>query len=73
MQLEVVNLDSKTLASVLSVCANMAALEQGMEIHERIIRNGFLSDGCVVNALDVWRNVEASRRHVSLTRCIKET
>eukprot|EP01018_Ginkgo_biloba_P000320 Gb_38246 [translate_table: standard] len=40
---------------VLPACANMAALEQGMEIHEEIIRSGFQSDVFMVNALvDVY-------------------
>eukprot|EP01018_Ginkgo_biloba_P002728 Gb_38067 [translate_table: standard] len=42
---------SKTFASVLPACANLAALEQGTEIHVEIIRNGFDSDLFVGNAL----------------------
>jgi pentatricopeptide repeat protein len=53
MQLAGVNArDSKTFASILPACANLAALEQGMEIHGDIIRSGFQSDEFVVNALD---------------------
>eukprot|EP01018_Ginkgo_biloba_P003095 Gb_21016 [translate_table: standard] len=51
MQLAGVKPESKTFASVLPACANMAALEQGIEIHEEIIRGGFQSDVFVVNAL----------------------
>jgi pentatricopeptide repeat protein len=51
MQLADVSLDSKTFASILPACANLAALEQGMEIHENIIRSGFESDVTVMNAL----------------------
>eukprot|EP01018_Ginkgo_biloba_P002599 Gb_38503 [translate_table: standard] len=51
MQQADVNPDSKTFGSVLSVCANLVALEQGMEIHEDIIRSGFESDLSVANAL----------------------
>eukprot|EP01018_Ginkgo_biloba_P002631 Gb_30096 [translate_table: standard] len=40
-----------TFASVLPVCANLAALEQGMEIHGEVIRSGFESDVFVGNAL----------------------
>eukprot|EP01018_Ginkgo_biloba_P002504 Gb_20571 [translate_table: standard] len=51
MQLAGVKPESKTFASVLPACANLAALEQGMEIHQEIIRRGFQSDVSVVNAL----------------------
>eukprot|EP01018_Ginkgo_biloba_P002727 Gb_38068 [translate_table: standard] len=51
MQLAEVKPDSKTLASVLPACANLAVLERGMEIHEEIIRSGFQSDLFVENAL----------------------
>eukprot|EP01018_Ginkgo_biloba_P013189 Gb_32450 [translate_table: standard] len=50
MQLAGVKPDSKTFASVLPACANLAALQQGMEIHEDIIRSGF-HDVFVENAL----------------------
>eukprot|EP01018_Ginkgo_biloba_P013194 Gb_32453 [translate_table: standard] len=40
-----------TFASVLPACGDLAALEQGMKIHEEIIRSGFQSDIFVVNAL----------------------
>jgi len=42
---------SNTFASVLSVCANLTALDQGMMIHAEIIKNGFLSDVFVGSAL----------------------
>eukprot|EP01018_Ginkgo_biloba_P040732 Gb_28666 [translate_table: standard] len=51
MQLAGVRPNSKTFASVLPACANLAALEQGMEIHEEIIRSGLESDFFVSNAL----------------------
>jgi len=51
MQLAGVSMDYKTFASILLVCANLAAEDQGMEIHEKIIRNGFQSHVIVVNAL----------------------
>jgi len=46
-----VKLNLETFASVLSACANSAALEQGMEIHEDIIRSGLQVDAFVGNAL----------------------
>eukprot|EP01018_Ginkgo_biloba_P025873 Gb_41753 [translate_table: standard] len=51
MKLSGVNPDPKTVASVLPACANLAALEQGMEIHEDIVRSGFQSDVFVESAL----------------------
>jgi len=51
MQKAVVKADPKTFASVLPACANLAALEQGMEIHGEIIRHGFQSVVLVENAL----------------------
>eukprot|EP01018_Ginkgo_biloba_P002600 Gb_38500 [translate_table: standard] len=51
MQLAGVKPDSKTFASVLPACANLAALEQGIEIHNEIIRNGFETDIFLLNAL----------------------
>lgn len=41
----------KTFSSVLSACANFAALEQGMEVHGKIMKCGFQSDINVGNAL----------------------
>eukprot|EP01018_Ginkgo_biloba_P019612 Gb_41533 [translate_table: standard] len=40
-----------TFASVLSSCSNLAALEHGKEVHEHIIRSGFLSNCFVASAL----------------------
>eukprot|EP01018_Ginkgo_biloba_P027015 Gb_10922 [translate_table: standard] len=55
MQLAGVKPDPKAFASVLPACANLAALEQGIEIHEEIIRSGFHSDILLVNAvLDMY-------------------
>eukprot|EP01018_Ginkgo_biloba_P011199 Gb_27469 [translate_table: standard] len=51
MQLAGVKPDSKTFASVLPACASLAAMDQGMEIHEEIVRNGFQSNIFVANAL----------------------
>ena len=43
--------EPKTYASVLPACANLAALEQVMEIHEEITRNGFQFNDIVANSL----------------------
>jgi pentatricopeptide repeat protein len=43
--------DSNSFSSVLSACTKLAALEQGMEIHEHIVTSGLQSDVCVANAL----------------------
>ncbi|XP_057870934.2 pentatricopeptide repeat-containing protein At2g13600 [Cryptomeria japonica] len=51
MQLDGVKPNSATFANVLSACATMIALQQGMEIHQRVIECGFLSDVMVVIAL----------------------
>eukprot|EP01018_Ginkgo_biloba_P011198 Gb_27463 [translate_table: standard] len=51
MQLAGVKSDSKTFVIVLQVCANLAALEQGMEVHKEIVRNGFQSNVIVANSL----------------------
>jgi pentatricopeptide repeat protein len=51
MQLAGVKPIAKTFANVLPACANLAALEQGIEIHEEIIKSGFNSDILVMNAL----------------------
>jgi pentatricopeptide repeat protein len=39
MRLAGVKPDSKTFASVLPACASLAALEEGMEIHEEVVRS----------------------------------
>jgi pentatricopeptide repeat protein len=51
MQLAGVEPNSKTFASILPAYANLGALEQGTEIHEKIIRSGLQNDVIVVNAL----------------------
>eukprot|EP01018_Ginkgo_biloba_P003198 Gb_11219 [translate_table: standard] len=57
--------DQFTFVSVLPACANLAALEQGMEIHEEIITSGFQSNGFVQSALvDMYAkcgNIENAR------------
>ncbi|XP_057848023.2 pentatricopeptide repeat-containing protein At2g03880, mitochondrial isoform X2 [Cryptomeria japonica] len=51
MQLEGVIADSSTFASVLSACAKLGVLKQGLEIHRNIIESGFLSGDVLVTAL----------------------
>eukprot|EP01018_Ginkgo_biloba_P001657 Gb_20195 [translate_table: standard] len=51
MQLLGVKPNAKTFVSVLPACANLAALEQGKEIHEEIIRYGFETHVFVGNGL----------------------
>eukprot|EP01018_Ginkgo_biloba_P007740 Gb_39702 [translate_table: standard] len=51
MQLEGMKPDRNTFASVLPACANLAALECGMEIHEDIIRTGLQFDVFVESVL----------------------
>eukprot|EP01018_Ginkgo_biloba_P010080 Gb_35396 [translate_table: standard] len=43
--------DRFTFASILSVCATLALLEQGNQVHSHIIKTGFGSDDFVGNAL----------------------
>ncbi|XP_059063261.1 pentatricopeptide repeat-containing protein At5g16860 isoform X2 [Cryptomeria japonica] len=51
MQLAGVKPDFKTFTSVLPACANLAALQRGMVIHEQIVRSGVESESVVMNAL----------------------
>eukprot|EP01018_Ginkgo_biloba_P034752 Gb_24816 [translate_table: standard] len=51
MQMAGVKPDSDTFAIVLPACANLAALEQGKEIHEVIIRSGYQYNVFVCSAL----------------------
>ncbi|XP_057830927.2 pentatricopeptide repeat-containing protein At2g13600-like [Cryptomeria japonica] len=51
MQLAGVKPMSTTFASILPVCGKIGALEQGMYIHQSIIKSGFLSDIVVASAL----------------------
>ncbi|XP_057850679.1 pentatricopeptide repeat-containing protein At1g56690, mitochondrial [Cryptomeria japonica] len=51
MQLAGVKPNSTTFVSILPACAKMKTLEQGMDIHQRIIETRFLSDVVVVNSL----------------------
>eukprot|EP01018_Ginkgo_biloba_P019043 Gb_02373 [translate_table: standard] len=43
--------DSTTMVSILQVCADLGALQQGKCIHDYIIKNGFESDVFVGNSL----------------------
>ncbi|XP_057820344.1 pentatricopeptide repeat-containing protein At4g02750 [Cryptomeria japonica] len=43
--------DAKTFATVLSACGELAALEEGIDIHKEITKGGFQSEIFVANAL----------------------
>eukprot|EP01018_Ginkgo_biloba_P000474 Gb_25130 [translate_table: standard] len=43
--------DKFTFASILSACASIAALDQGMQLHARILKTGFQSDISVGNTI----------------------
>ncbi|XP_057870927.2 pentatricopeptide repeat-containing protein At2g22070 [Cryptomeria japonica] len=66
MQLAGVKPNSATFSTILPACAKMGALVQGMEIHQRIIEHGFLSDVIVVTALiDMYAkcaNIQRARK-----------
>jgi pentatricopeptide repeat protein len=51
MQLAGVEPNSSTIASILSACANLAALQQGKEIHHYLIKRGFELDVFVGSSL----------------------
>eukprot|EP01018_Ginkgo_biloba_P022755 Gb_12759 [translate_table: standard] len=51
MQLAGVKPNSFTITSILPACAHLAALRQGKEIHDYIVRAGFQSDVIVGSAL----------------------
>eukprot|EP01018_Ginkgo_biloba_P039546 Gb_03570 [translate_table: standard] len=51
MEVAGVKPDSVTIVSILPACADLAALQQGKEIHVHIIRNGFELHVSVENAL----------------------
>jgi len=50
-QMEGVKIDAFTFASVLSACAGITSLDQGMQVHTIILKTGFQSDISVENAL----------------------
>ena len=43
--------NSMTLSSVIVACDDLVMLEQGLEIHEEVIKTGFQPDLFVANAL----------------------
>ncbi|XP_057842696.1 pentatricopeptide repeat-containing protein At3g53360, mitochondrial [Cryptomeria japonica] len=51
MQLASIKSDSSTFASILTACTKLGVLVQGMQIHQKVIKTGFLSDVVVVTAL----------------------
>ncbi|XP_059076511.1 pentatricopeptide repeat-containing protein At2g13600-like [Cryptomeria japonica] len=54
MQLAGVKPNSPTFASILPSCAKLAALEQGMEIHQKVMESGFLSDVVATALIDMY-------------------
>ncbi|KAJ4966350.1 hypothetical protein NE237_018199 [Protea cynaroides] len=64
--------DLFTFSSILTVCSNLAALEQGEQIHAQAIKTGFLSDvivgSALVNMYNKCGNIEkASKAFVEMT------
>ncbi|CAK7324227.1 unnamed protein product [Dovyalis caffra] len=56
MQVEGLEPNARTLASVLPACARLQRLDLGMQLHGYITRHGFLCNPVVMNALvDVYR------------------
>ncbi|XP_057858136.2 pentatricopeptide repeat-containing protein At3g24000, mitochondrial-like [Cryptomeria japonica] len=66
MQLASVKPNCTTFSSIVPACAKMGALEEGMEIHQSIIKSGFLSDVVIANTLiDMYakcRSIHKSRQ-----------
>ncbi|KAH9323336.1 hypothetical protein KI387_017975, partial [Taxus chinensis] len=62
MQQTNVRPDQFTFASILPACAKMGALEQGMEIHHRIIESGFLSDVLETALIDMYAKCGSIQR-----------
>ncbi|XP_059077386.1 pentatricopeptide repeat-containing protein At3g09040, mitochondrial-like [Cryptomeria japonica] len=63
MQLAVVQPNSATFASILPAYAKMGALEQGMEIHQNIVKRGILSAVVIANALvDMYAKCGSTRK-----------
>ncbi|XP_057815486.1 pentatricopeptide repeat-containing protein At1g08070, chloroplastic isoform X1 [Cryptomeria japonica] len=71
MQLSGVKPDSSTFTSILPACAKLGALEQGIEIHQKIVENDLLSDvletaligmyakcGSIQNARELFDNMQ---------------
>ncbi|XP_057820359.2 pentatricopeptide repeat-containing protein At4g02750-like isoform X2 [Cryptomeria japonica] len=59
--------DQFTFATVLLVCVKMGALEQGMEIHQKIIESGYMEDVVVATALiDMYAKCGAIQKACNL-------
>ncbi|XP_057815485.1 pentatricopeptide repeat-containing protein At4g30700 isoform X2 [Cryptomeria japonica] len=54
MQSAGVKPDTSTFASILPACAKLGALEQGTEIHRKVLESGFLSDIIVTALVDMY-------------------
>ena len=57
--------NSITLATVIAACVDLVALEQGLDIHEEVIKSGFQSYLFVANALV---NLYAKCRSIEFSR-----
>ncbi|XP_059077345.1 pentatricopeptide repeat-containing protein At2g13600 [Cryptomeria japonica] len=64
MQLAGFKPNSTTFSSILPACANMGALEQGMEIHQSIIESGFSTNVVVLNSL-IYMYAKCERIHTA--------
>ncbi|XP_059067384.1 pentatricopeptide repeat-containing protein At5g16860 [Cryptomeria japonica] len=51
MQRTAIQPDQFTFSNILPSCANVASIKHGLQIHGKIVRCGFLSDGIVMNTL----------------------
>ncbi|XP_057852607.1 pentatricopeptide repeat-containing protein At1g08070, chloroplastic [Cryptomeria japonica] len=54
MKLAGVKPDSSTYVSILPACAKLGALEEGIEIHQKIIENRLMSDVVVTALIDMY-------------------
>lgn len=50
-QFSYVKINYITFSNILPICSTMGALEGGMEIHQRVVENGFVSNVVIVKAL----------------------
>ncbi|XP_059070475.1 pentatricopeptide repeat-containing protein At1g08070, chloroplastic-like [Cryptomeria japonica] len=67
MQLEGVKPNSTTFSSLLPICAKRGALEQGMNVHQSIIKRGFWLDVVVANSLiDMYAKCGSIRKSCEL-------
>ncbi|XP_057871438.2 pentatricopeptide repeat-containing protein DOT4, chloroplastic isoform X2 [Cryptomeria japonica] len=73
LQLAGVNPNSATFTSILPACAKMEALEEGMEIHQKIIKSGFSFDVVIVTTLiDMYAKCGSIRKAQNLFDTIRQ-